>query len=126
MRPTCGNDSVCNGKNLCNKKNIVYKLTCKQCRESYIGETHRTVITRIKEHLRRKESEFYRHFKAKHNTDPTLEQTDWIILASNFESTNHRKQAEMLYIHKESPSINRHHASDQAATPSRQQPLQTN
>ena len=31
--------------------NVVYKFTCQQCQHCYIGETHRHLATRIKEHL---------------------------------------------------------------------------
>ena len=34
------------------KKNVVYKISCKQCEVSYVGQTKRTLATRVKEHSR--------------------------------------------------------------------------
>ena len=31
-------------------KNVVYELQCKWCRETYVGETERSLETRIREH----------------------------------------------------------------------------
>ncbi|CAN0059916.1 unnamed protein product [Heterosigma akashiwo] len=32
------------------QKNVVYKISCKQCEVSYVGQTKRTLATRVKEH----------------------------------------------------------------------------
>ncbi|CAN0136653.1 unnamed protein product [Heterosigma akashiwo] len=34
------------------QKNVVYKISCKQCEVSYVGQTKRTLATRVKEHSR--------------------------------------------------------------------------
>ena len=38
------------GERVCMKKNVVYELQCKWCRETYVGETERSLETRIREH----------------------------------------------------------------------------
>ena len=34
------------------QKNVVYKISCKQCEVSYVGQTKRTLASRVKEHSR--------------------------------------------------------------------------
>ena len=36
----------------CRTQNVVYLITCKQCKEQYVGETYRTFGERMKEHMR--------------------------------------------------------------------------
>ena len=48
---------------MCLKKNIVYKITCTLYKDTYIGETSRTIKTRIHEHTHKKfKYGAYRHF----------------------------------------------------------------
>ncbi len=32
------------------QKNVIYKISCKQCEVSYVGQTKRTLATRVKGH----------------------------------------------------------------------------
>ena len=59
------------GSGKCRTNNITYTLTCKQCKDIYIGETNRNAYTRGKEHesqMRRKDknSVMNRHQQQKH------------------------------------------------------------
>ena len=85
-KPNCGTNCICDDTSLCNKKNVVYKITCTDCEATYIGETYRTIRTRIKEHLKQKESEVFKHFINFHNKTPTLNKINWKILGSNYVS----------------------------------------
>ena len=46
---------------LCLKKNVVYKIECSICGIVYIGETGRTIGSRIKEHLTMEKQTVYKH-----------------------------------------------------------------
>jgi len=41
------------------KKNVVYKIYCKDCDASYVGQTERTLKTRILEHCNRRNTSDY-------------------------------------------------------------------
>ena len=55
---TCGSSKRCNQ---CLTKNCVYKIKCSHCDTVYIGETSRTVGSRIKEHIRMVKQTVYSH-----------------------------------------------------------------
>ena len=105
-KPNCGTNCICDDTSLCNKKNVVYKITCTDCEATYIGETYRTIRTRIKEHLKQKESEVFKHFINFHNKTPTLNKINWKILGSNYVSSLHRKEHEKILIQNQNPIIN--------------------
>ena len=46
------------------QSSVVYKFTFTECKSSYIGKADRCLITRIKEHVCRKDSEIYNHIKS--------------------------------------------------------------
>ena len=57
-------------------KNIsgVYKITCKDCDESYIGKTERSIQIRTKEHMTKETSNVFRHMKSKnHSIDQNVQ-----------------------------------------------------
>ena len=68
--PTCKqNCKFCASKThyqTCQTKNIVYKIVCNLCREFNIGETSRTIQSRLKEHCKMRSSQVYQHFIACH------------------------------------------------------------
>ena len=102
----CDSKCICDNHNQCMRKNTVYKITCALCKEEYIGETYRTTRTRIKEHIKQKSSEVYKHFQEKHNKIPTIEQIDWKVISSGYISSLHRKKAEENTIKPQKPTIN--------------------
>lgn len=51
----------------CESSNLIYCITCKKCKQQYVGQTKRTLWTRISEHLadtrrKRHKSDVSRHF----------------------------------------------------------------
>ena len=52
---------------------------CKVCQEKYIGETHRTLLTRIKEHHKSSSSQYYDHLIKKHHMAPEMTMTSFKI-----------------------------------------------
>ena len=57
-----------NDKKKCYRNRLVYKITCKECKEFYIGYTDRHLHTSIKEHLNNKTSSLMKHLL---NCQPT-------------------------------------------------------
>ena len=100
IKHACISEDSC----ICLKKNIVYEITCKICQEKYIGETHRTLLTRIKEHHKSSSSQYYDHFIKKHHMAP--EMTSFKISQGGFSNTLQRKAAETKLIKVVKPSIN--------------------
>jgi hypothetical protein len=46
------------------RKNVVYEITCSHCGILYIGETGRTIGSRIKEHLTMDKQTVYKHLES--------------------------------------------------------------
>lgn len=44
-----------------NHSNVIYKINCKNCDASYIGQTKRQIRTRFKEHVNNIKLDFARH-----------------------------------------------------------------
>ena len=75
---------------------------CSNCNITYIGETGRTVGSRIKEHLRMKKQTVFVHLKS-HPDNPFEESSfSWKILHSNIQSHSERKIIEALEIQNHS------------------------
>ena len=86
-------------------KHTVYRITCSCCGSIYIGETGRTVASRIKEHLQMKKQTVYTHL-CSHNIEPPIESSiSWEILHSNIKSYHERKTIEALEIRKHSVKL---------------------
>ena len=79
-RNLCGQKCICENHNMCLKKNIVYKITCTLCKDTHIGETSRTIRTRINEQTNQKFSEIYKHFNVKPTKIAELELIKWEII----------------------------------------------
>ena len=94
--------------NCCLTKHVVYQVMCSNCNITYIGETGRTVESRIKEHLRMKKQTVFVHLKS--HPDNPLEESpfSWKILHSNVKSHSERKiiEALVLEIQKHSDIMN--------------------
>ena len=75
--------------NCCLTKNVVYEIKCSTCGAAYIGETSRTIGTRIKEHLTMEKQTVFKHLllhkKQKEN------KIIWKILHSNVRNDKETK-----------------------------------
>ena len=102
------------GVKICLKKNVIYRLQCKLCREKYIGETGRTLETRLEEHngeARRRtvDKPWGDHMRAKHAGinlgvgDSIFSAVSVVARASDRAS---RKLREAVEIRNEGPEIN--------------------
>ena len=72
---TCGSSRRTNP---CLTKNCVYKIKCSHCDTVYVGETSRTIGSRIKEHIRMVKQTVYSHL-INHNK-PSMQDIPWEIL----------------------------------------------
>ena len=100
-RPACSlNGCPIKNSDICHRKNVVYQLTCNVCRNTYIGSTIRPLHTRIKEHISRTSSSFYKHLRSCNTNNFTT-----TILTSDNDSCNIRLK-EAIYIKKLKPTIN--------------------
>ena len=86
------------------KCGVVYDIQCPECDQHYIGETARTLGTRIKEHLscRQPLSAISEH---KLNTGHQCSMKDVNIL-DHEENWHRRKIKEAINIHREKPTLN--------------------
>ena len=89
--------------NLCLKKNVLYKIECSICGIVYIGETGRTIRSRIKEHLTMEKQTVYKHLEShKKSRLPTIK---WMILHANIVNDAVRKYVEAFEIQKHSGDL---------------------
>ena len=82
------------------KKNVVYNIICSACGTVYIGETGRTIGSRVKEHLTMRKQTVYKHLES-HNKCK-IPQITWSILHANIGNHEERKYVEALEIQKHS------------------------
>lgn len=90
------------------KKNVVYKIMCKNCDASYVGQTGRKLKTRITEHRN--------HIKWNTNSHSVITEHrlnfnhdfDWenIIILDNERFLGRRLTSEMLHIQSQNNSLN--------------------
>ncbi|XP_068736550.1 uncharacterized protein [Montipora capricornis] len=98
---TCGSSTR---TNQCLTKNCVYKIKCSHCDTVYIGETSRTIGSRIKEHIRMVKQTVYSHL-INHNK-PSMQDISWGILHRNIHDIRTRKIIEALEIRKHENLMN--------------------
>ena len=98
---TCGSSTR---TNQCLTKNCVYKIKCSHCDTVYIGETSRTIGSRIKEHIRMVKQTVYSHL-IKHNK-PSMQDISWGTLHRNIHDIRTRKIIEALEIRKHENVMN--------------------
>ena len=86
----------------CLNKNVVYKIKCSYCEALYIGETGRTIGTRIKEHLMMKQQTVYKHLMShkRKNQTPGNKDIQWRIIYGNLVYEDERKCIEAMGIQK--------------------------
>ncbi|KYM95047.1 hypothetical protein ALC62_14318 [Cyphomyrmex costatus] len=90
------------------KKNVVYKIHCKDCDATYVGQTKRTLNTRIKEHkndIRKTSGNFSVVSEHRINFDHDFCWNDVEIL-DNERFSYKRQIAEMLHINLQNHSLN--------------------
>ncbi len=113
MNTNCGVACICHSRGMCFRKNIVYNIQCNECDAMYIGETHRTLRTRMTEHLK-PQSHVYRHFMDEHGRVPTsTDEFTFKIIMAAFKDTSHRLCFEKNAIKINKPMINIKYATSQ-------------
>jgi len=101
----CDTCSFSRTTNRCLTKNCVYKIKCSHCNSLYIGETNRTIGSRIKEHEQMKNQTVYVHL-ATHNNEPSLNDISWEFIHKNINEFHTRKIIETPEICKHKNIIN--------------------
>ena len=93
--------------NQCLKKNVIYEINCSHCGNLYIGETGRTIGSRIKEHLSMDKQTVFKHIMShKSKKDkPNQEDITWRIIHKNIRYNDERKCIEAIEIQKHSGEI---------------------
>lgn len=101
----CETCKLTNIENRCLTKNSVYHMECSHCHAIYIGETGRTIGSRIKEHLRMKSQTVYTHLKS-HDVNPQVgSHITWKLIHHNIRYLSERKIFEALEIKRHSTNI---------------------
>ena len=90
--------------NRCLAKNCVYKINCRHCHLKYIGESSRTIGSRLREHVRMQKQTVYVHL-ASRSRFPSLGDISWKVLHNNIQAFSTRKVMEALEIRKPESSI---------------------
>ena len=101
----CDTCKLAHKTNQCQLKHTVYKITCMHCNIVYIGETARTIGSRIKEHLRMKKQTVYMHLRT-HDTNPQEgSPIMWQILHRGVLKNNERRIIEAIEIQNHSSEL---------------------
>ena len=87
----------------CFRKFSVYELQCTVCPKKYIGQTCRTIRSRLKEHCTSLSSAFYQHTQEQHHTPPE-DCMKWKILAVERNITK-RRSLEAIYISRQRSAL---------------------
>ena len=93
------------GNGDCWIKECVYLISCRSCESFYIGETKRTMRSRLREHLSSGSSLVHEHLKT-HSQSPTLDDIHWNVLHVGLANWALRRRVELNEIHARSPDIN--------------------
>ena len=91
-------------KGNCFKKYVIYKLVCNHCGKIYIGQTNRTIRSRILEHTSSKSSHVFIHM-LEHGFDMDSLHFTWVILKI-IKNNAARLSAESYYINKHTNLMN--------------------
>ena len=70
-----------------------------------MGETFRTLRTRVQEHMSQSSSFVYKHFVSIHTTTPQIRRMSVDILGAGYADTHQRKDAESRFIRDTKPDI---------------------
>lgn len=93
------------GQGDCWTKECVYIIRCLACNSFYIGETKRTMRSRLREHLTSESSLVHEHLRL-HSLTPTLSDIRWDVLHGRLKNWSLRRRVELSEIHKRNPDIN--------------------
>ena len=85
------------------KTGVIYNIKCKDCDHEYVGETGRTVATRVHEHRTKEESAVLEHMSA------TGHRIDWngVQVIDTEPNEDRRKTKEAIHIRQRKPGMNR-------------------
>ena len=89
----------------CCTKYVVYLIACMHCDSFYIGETSRTIRSRLTEHSRSNASLVYRHLKDRHASQGP-HHFRWSLLHVGAKACNLRRSLERREIRSRNPNIN--------------------
>ena len=103
----------------CRRKSVGYRITCRECRAEYHGETSRTMFCRGKEHMKgldekKKESVLWEHSQSAHEG----QQIDYTMQATGFFKDPLTRQInESVRIANTTNNMNRKNAWKKTAVP---------
>lgn len=89
------------------KTGVIYSITCRDCKKEYVGESSRTLATRINEH-RTRETAVHEHMS---NTGHTIEWNRVKVLETE-QIECRRKVKEAINIRQRTPALNRDAGTD--------------
>jgi hypothetical protein len=102
----CAYCNVSADGNQCLTKFCIYFIECSKCGASYIGETKRTMRSRLREHVTANTSLVFRHLSTQHRMTPDLTAISWKVLHRGLLNTNLRRCLEAKEIKSRQPNIN--------------------
>ncbi len=88
----------------CYTKNVVYSIKCRFCSVEYIGETGRTIRSRIIEHCSRSSSAVFQHLTS--HGDPKIASIEWTIVHRGLSNFSQRLRVESFEIQSRHPYLN--------------------
>jgi len=94
----CETCSSAKQKGRCFSKWAIYRISCSICDKIYIGETTRTVQSRLHEHFKRESSTVFNHFKESHPQHIVQHNIKWEVLHHNVRSWHKRTYLEAICI----------------------------
>ena len=103
--PNCKFCASATNQEDCFIKQCIYFISCVTCSASYIGETGRTMRSRLREHVSSQTSAVFRHLLS-HDPSPDLSSIRWTILHRNMRSIHQRKALEESVIRSQKPVLN--------------------
>lgn len=88
--------------------NVIYKIYCKNCEASYVGQIKRQLRTRIKEHINNVRLDSSRHSVVSEHTLKMQHLFDWDNVKILDTETNYHKRiiSEMIHIKEQKQGIN--------------------
>jgi len=90
------------------RNNVVYKINCKDCEASYVGQTKRQIRTRMKEHYNNIKTDKSKHSVLTEHALNYNHNFDWnnIKILDSESNYNKRLVSEMLHIKEQKNGIN--------------------
>ena len=84
----------------------MYKKLCRQCSATYVGETKRTMRSRLREHLASPTSNVFQHLTTCHNSRAEPDDLYWSILHTGVTNCDVRRRLELFEIRSRNPDLN--------------------